>query len=88
MGINGIISTITGGAIIGGLDRLASHRNQRITLVVSILIGIVAAMVSMFVAAQLDVGSRTEFFIQLGLATTGVTICTGGGHSRESSPRR
>jgi uncharacterized membrane protein YeaQ/YmgE (transglycosylase-associated protein family) len=82
MGINGIISAIIVGAIIGGLGRLVIRGRQQISLLMTIVIGIVAALVGTFLAVRLDVGTWIELFIQVGLAAIGVTLYTGGGRSR------
>jgi uncharacterized membrane protein YeaQ/YmgE (transglycosylase-associated protein family) len=88
MDINGIISAIIVGAIIGGLGRLVIRGKQNISLLMTIVIGIVAALLGTFLAVRLSVGTWIEFFIQVGLAAIGVTLYTGGGRSRGRSRRR
>jgi len=88
MGISGIISAVIVGAIIGGLGRLVVRGKQHISLLMTIVIGIVAALIGTFLAVRLGVGNGIEFFIQVGLAAIGVTLYTGGGRSRERSRRR
>jgi len=88
MGISGIFSAIIVGAIIGGLGRLVIHGRQRISVPMTIVIGIVAALIGTFLAVTLGVGTWIEFFIQVGLAAIGVTLVTGGRRSRGRSGRR
>jgi uncharacterized membrane protein YeaQ/YmgE (transglycosylase-associated protein family) len=88
MGISGIISAIIVGAIIGGLGRLVIRGKQHISVPMTIVIGIVAALLGTVLAVNLGVGTWIEFFIQVGLAAIGVTLYTGGGRSRGRSGRR
>jgi len=53
MGINGIVSAIIVGAIIGGLGRLVIRGHQHISWLMTIVIGIIAALVGTFIATQL-----------------------------------
>lgn len=87
--INGIVSAIVVGAIVGGLGRLVIRGRQHISLLMTLGIGIVAALAGTFLAQKLGVGSVwVEFFIQVALAAVGVTLYTGGGRSRGRSRRR
>ena len=87
--INGIISAIIVGAIVGGLGRLVIRGRQKISLLMTLGIGIVAALAGTFLATRLGVGNAwVEFFIQVALAAVGVTLYTGGGRSRGRSRRR
>ena len=88
MGISGIISAIIVGAIIGGLGRLVIRGKQHISVPMTIVIGIVAALLGTVLAVNLGVGTWIEFFIQVGLAAIGVTLYTGGRRSRGRSGRR
>jgi uncharacterized membrane protein YeaQ/YmgE (transglycosylase-associated protein family) len=88
MGISGIFSAIIVGAIIGGLGRLVVRGKQHISVLMTIVIGIVAALIGTFLAVTLGVGTWIEIFIQVGLAAIGVTLYTGGGRSRGRSRRR
>ena len=88
MGISGIISAIIVGAIIGGLGRLVIRGKQNISIPMTIIIGIVAALIGTFLAVTIGVGTWIEVFIQVGLAAIGVTLYTGGGRSRGRSGRR
>ena len=88
MSISGIISAIIVGAIIGGLGRLVIRGKQNISLLMTVVIGIVAALIGTFLAVRLGVGTWIEFFIQVALAAVGVSLYTGGGRSRGRSRRR
>jgi len=93
MGIDGVITAIIVGAIIGGLGRLVIRGRQQISLLMTIVIGIVAALTGTFIAVRLGVANTPgidwiELFIQVGLAAVGVTLYTGGGRSRGGSRRR
>jgi uncharacterized membrane protein YeaQ/YmgE (transglycosylase-associated protein family) len=92
MGIDGVITAIIVGAIIGGLGRLVIRGRQQISLLMTIVIGIVAALTGTFIAVRLGVANTPgidwiELFIQVGLAAVGVTLYTGGGRSRGGSRR-
>jgi uncharacterized membrane protein YeaQ/YmgE (transglycosylase-associated protein family) len=93
MGIDGVITAIIVGAIIGGLGRLVIRGKQQISLLMTIVIGIVAALIGTFIAVRLGVANTPgidwiELFIQVGLAAVGVTLYTGGGRSRGGARRR
>jgi uncharacterized membrane protein YeaQ/YmgE (transglycosylase-associated protein family) len=88
MNISGIISAIIVGAIIGGLGRLVIRGKQNISLLMTVVIGIVAALLGTFLAVRLGVGTWIEFFIQVALAAVGVSLYTGSGRSRGRSRRR
>ena len=93
MGIDGVITAIIVGAIIGGLGRLVIRGKEHISLLMTIVIGIVAALTGTFIAVRLGVANTPgidwiELFIQVGLAAVGVTLYTGGGRSRGGSRRR
>jgi uncharacterized membrane protein YeaQ/YmgE (transglycosylase-associated protein family) len=85
------------GAIIGGLGRLLIRGHQNISLVMTVVIGIVAAFIGGYIAEQLGVGSAgpinwIQLFIQVAVAAGGVALYTGNsgsrGRSRSSSRRR
>ncbi|WP_406208306.1 MULTISPECIES: GlsB/YeaQ/YmgE family stress response membrane protein [unclassified Streptomyces] len=77
MEISGIISAIVIGIIIGVLGRLVVPGRQRIGVLWTILVGIVAALIGSAIAAGLDVADTdgvdwVEWLIQIGLAALGV----------------
>jgi uncharacterized membrane protein YeaQ/YmgE (transglycosylase-associated protein family) len=91
--INGIITAIIVGAIVGGLGRLVVRGRQNISLLMTLVIGIAAALTGTFIAQQLNVGNTAgidwiQLLIQVGLAAVGVTLYTGGGRSRGRSRTR
>jgi uncharacterized membrane protein YeaQ/YmgE (transglycosylase-associated protein family) len=78
-----ITSAIVVGALIGGLGRLVVRGKQDISLVMTVLIGIAAALVGGFIANALGVGNTNgidwiKLTIQVVLAAVGVSLYTGG----------
>lgn len=78
MEISGLISAILIGAIIGILGRLVVPGRQRIGLLWTIVVGIIAALIGTAIAAGLDVADTKgvdwiEWLIQIALAALGVT---------------
>ncbi|SFK20013.1 GlsB/YeaQ/YmgE family stress response membrane protein [Cellulomonas sp. KH9] len=55
MGFGGIISAIVVGAIIGALGRLVVRGKQNISILVTIIIGIVAALIGTWLAQIIGV---------------------------------
>jgi uncharacterized membrane protein YeaQ/YmgE (transglycosylase-associated protein family) len=79
MEITGLISAVIIGAIIGGFGRLAIPGKQRISLLLTILIGIVAALLGTGAATLLGVANTNgidwiELALQISLAGGGVAI--------------
>ncbi|MEU9287403.1 GlsB/YeaQ/YmgE family stress response membrane protein [Streptomyces sp. NPDC048275] len=77
MEISGIISAIVIGIIIGVLGRLVVPGRQRIGILWTIGVGIVAAFIGSGIAAAFDVADTKgvdwiEWLIQIGLAAVGV----------------
>ncbi|MER5903397.1 GlsB/YeaQ/YmgE family stress response membrane protein [Streptomyces mirabilis] len=77
MEISGIISAILIGIIIGVLGRLVVPGRQRIGILWTILVGIVAAFIGSGIAAAFGVANTKgvdwiEWVIQIGLAAVGV----------------
>ncbi|WP_069772149.1 MULTISPECIES: GlsB/YeaQ/YmgE family stress response membrane protein [unclassified Streptomyces] len=77
MEINGIISAIFIGIVIGVLGRLVVPGRQRIGVLWTIGVGIVAALIGSLLAAGLGVDDTKgvdwiEWLIQIGLAAVGV----------------
>ncbi|CCH28547.1 GlsB/YeaQ/YmgE family stress response membrane protein [Actinosynnema sp. NPDC047251] len=82
MEITGIISALFIGVIIGGLGRLVVPGKQKISLLLTILVGIGAALVGTFTATALGVADTDgvdwiELALQVGLAGVGVTALAG-----------
>ncbi|MET9994023.1 GlsB/YeaQ/YmgE family stress response membrane protein [Streptomyces mutabilis] len=77
MEIDGIISAIAIGIVIGVLGRLVIPGRQRIGILWTILVGIVAALIGSWIATAFDVADTdgvdwVEWLIQIGLAALGV----------------
>ena len=82
MAVTGIISAIIVGLIIGALGRLVLPGRQAIPIWLTIVIGIVAALVGTLLANAMGVGSTRgidwiELFIQIILAAAGVALVAG-----------
>ncbi len=82
--ISGIISAIIVGAVIGALGRLVVRGKQNISILVTIVIGIVAALVGTFIARLLGVADTNgidwiKLIIQVVLAAVGVSLYAGRG---------
>ena len=80
--ISSIISAIIVGAIIGALGRLAVRGKQSISIMATIAIGIIAALVGAFIARALGVGDTNgidwiKLIIQVVLAAVGVSVYAG-----------
>jgi uncharacterized membrane protein YeaQ/YmgE (transglycosylase-associated protein family) len=91
MEIGGLISAIVIGAIIGALGRLVVPGRQRISLLMTLLVGIVAALLGTTAATVLGVAETAgvdwiELAMQIGLAAGGVALLSAA-RSR-SIPRR
>ncbi|MFI6655019.1 GlsB/YeaQ/YmgE family stress response membrane protein [Streptomyces sp. NPDC050523] len=77
MEISGIISAIVIGIVIGVLGRLVVPGRQRIGILLTILVGIVAALIGSALASAFGVADTKgidwiEWLIQIGLAALGV----------------
>ena len=82
MTVTGIISALIVGLIIGALGRLVLPGRQAIPIWLTILIGIVAALIGTFLANALGVGDTAgidwiELIIQIALAAAGVALVAG-----------
>jgi uncharacterized membrane protein YeaQ/YmgE (transglycosylase-associated protein family) len=87
MTIEGIISAIIVGAIIGILGRLLVRGRQRIGIILTIVIGIVAALIGTFLASLLDVKDTSgfdwiELIFQIVLAAVFVAAISSRGRRR------
>lgn len=84
MSVTGIITAIVIGAIIGALGRLVVRGKQNISIIATILVGIVAALVGTWLASLVGVADTggidwIELAFQIGLAAIGVSIVAGSG---------
>ena len=74
MGIGGIISAIVVGLIIGALGRLVIPGKQDIAIWLTIVVGIVAALVGSAIAGALSLGTVLTIVVQALLAAGGVYL--------------
>ncbi|MBD8059565.1 GlsB/YeaQ/YmgE family stress response membrane protein [Cellulomonas sp. JH27-2] len=84
MTADGIISAIIIGAVIGVLARIILPGRQRISVLVTIIVGIVAALLGTWLADILGVKTTDgidwiEILIQVVLACVGVALVAGRG---------
>ncbi len=78
----GIISAIIIGAIIGILGRLVVRGRQRISVLLTVVVGIVAALVGTWLASLIGVQNTNgvdwiELLLQVGLAAVFVAAVSG-----------
>ncbi|MBU2669209.1 GlsB/YeaQ/YmgE family stress response membrane protein [Actinoplanes bogorensis] len=82
MEISGIFTAIIVGLIIGALGRLVLPGKQNISIWLTLLIGIIAALVGTFLAALIGVDDTRgidwiELILQVALAAGGVALVAG-----------
>ncbi|RKR86285.1 hypothetical protein BDK92_0509 [Micromonospora pisi] len=82
MEIGGIFTAIIIGLVIGALGRLVVPGKQSIPIWLTLVIGILAALLGTIVAGALDVADTRgvdwiELALQVGLAAVGVSIAAG-----------
>lgn len=82
MEITGIISALLFGAIIGGLGRMVAPGRHQLSLLATILVGIVAAVAGTAVAGLIGVADTpgvdwTELALQIIFAGGGVSLLAG-----------
>ncbi|WP_341715850.1 GlsB/YeaQ/YmgE family stress response membrane protein [Micromonospora sp. FIMYZ51] len=82
MEITGFFTAIIIGLVIGALGRLVVPGRQRIPFLLTILIGVVAAILGTLVAGLLGVDDTAgidwiELFIQVAFAALGVSLLAG-----------
>ena len=83
MTITGIITAIVVGAIIGALARLVLPGRQNIPIWLTIVVGIVAAVIGTFLARAFGIPTATsgidwlELLVQLIVAVIGVALVAG-----------
>ena len=80
--ISSILTAIVVGAIIGVLARLILPGKQNISIVLTVVVGIVAAIIGTFIAKALGVADTKgidwiELIIQVALAAVGVSVVAG-----------
>ncbi len=79
MEIDGLFTALLFGAVIGGLGRLVIPGRQHVSLLATVLVGIVAALLGTAAATVLGVADTAgidwiELALQVGLAGAGVTL--------------
>ncbi|WP_305787024.1 GlsB/YeaQ/YmgE family stress response membrane protein [Symbioplanes lichenis] len=82
MEISSILTAIIIGLVIGALGRLVVPGKQNIPIWLTIVIGIVAALIGTFLAAAIGVADTDgidwiELIIQVALAAVGVSLVAG-----------
>jgi uncharacterized membrane protein YeaQ/YmgE (transglycosylase-associated protein family) len=86
MTVVSILSALVVGLIVGFLGRLVVPGRQNIPLWLTLVIGVVAALLGTAVARAIGVDttgfSVLEFLLQVLLAAVGVAIVAGGFHRR------
>ncbi len=91
MTVTGIITAIVIGAIIGALGRLVVPGRQPIPIWLTIVIGIVAALIGTFLARAIGISTATsgidwgELIVQVIVAALGVFLVAGM-YSRRGEP--
>jgi uncharacterized membrane protein YeaQ/YmgE (transglycosylase-associated protein family) len=84
MTASGVLSAILIGAVIGILARLVLPGRQRIGILMTVLIGIGAALLGTWLAQQVGVKTTSgidwiELIFQIGLAVIGIALISGAG---------
>jgi uncharacterized membrane protein YeaQ/YmgE (transglycosylase-associated protein family) len=82
MGITGIISALIVGLIIGALARLVLPGRQRIPIWLTIVIGIIGAVIGTFLAQMIGVAVTPgidwiEVVLQVAVAAAGIALAAG-----------
>jgi uncharacterized membrane protein YeaQ/YmgE (transglycosylase-associated protein family) len=82
MEVTGFFTAILFGLIIGALGRLVVPGKQSIPIWLTLVVGVVAALIGTFVAAALGVDDTggidwIELALQIGLAAVGVALVAG-----------
>lgn len=82
MEVTGLITALVIGLVIGALGRLVVPGKQKIPIWLTLLIGVVAAVIGTLVAGALGVADTRgidwiELAIQVGFAAVGVSLVAG-----------
>ena len=85
--VTGIITALVIGLIIGVLGRIVAPGRQNIPIWLTLLVGVVAALIGTLIASALGVAATRgidwiELIIQVALAAIGVSIVAGMYHRR------
>ena len=88
MTVTGIITALIVGLVIGALGRLVVPGRQSIPIWLTMVIGVVAALLGTVLARALGIATETngidwmELIIQVALAAVGVALVAGFGRGR------
>ena len=90
MEVTGIITALVIGLVIGILGRVVAPGRQNIPLWLTLLVGVLAALVGTAIAAALGVAATAgidwlELIIQVALAAVGVSVVAGIYRNRRST---
>lgn len=89
MTVTGIITAIVIGAVIGALGRLVLRGKQSISILATIVVGIVAALLGTWIASLIGVKDTggvdwIELLLQVALAAVGVSLVAGSASRRRA----
>ena len=90
MTVTGIITALIVGLVIGALGRLVVPGRQNIPIWLTMVIGVVAALLGTVLARALGIATATsgidwlELLIQVALAAVGVALVAGMGRGRRT----
>ena len=82
MGVAVIVSAVIVGLIIGGLGRLVLPGRQPIGLLMTILVGVVAAFIGSAIGVAVHAGTALTVVIEVVLAAVLVSLLSGRGRYR------
>lgn len=89
MNVNGILSALVVGLIVGALARLVVPGRQRIGILLTLLIGVVAAIAGLAIARAADIhGWFLILLAQVALAAIVVTLVSGSWRGASLRRRR
>lgn len=84
MEIDGLISAVVVGLIVGALGRLVVPGRQSIAIWLTMVVGIVAALIGSAIASVLGFEFFLTLVVQVLLAAAGVTLVAGSGGRRST----
>lgn len=89
MTATGIITAIVIGAVIGALGRLVLRGKQSISILATIVVGIVAALLGTWISSLIGVKDTggvdwIELLLQVALAAVGVSLVAGSASRRRA----
>ena len=82
MDVNGVLTAIVAGAVIGVLGRLAVPGRQSIGILMTVGLGIVGALVGGFIGAAISSSWVVILLAQVAVAALLVFLVAGGARSR------